>query len=136
MSQSLKIYVATKFEAKVIARRMMEFLTAKGHSITHDWTTEDAANNDEMGACAVEDARGVFDCDVLVIIPRPGCRGAWVEFGIALACRKPIVVVSPKRADVDSCIFEHMPDVWHVKTAEELVPVLAHLGGFNDSYRN
>lgn len=132
----MKVYVATKFEAKAIARRMMEFLRARGYSITHDWTTEDAANTDEMESCAIEDARGVFDADVLVIIPRPGCRGAWVEFGIALACRKPIVVVSRTKPDLDSCIFEHMPDVWHAKTAEDLVPILAHLEGFHDSYRN
>ena len=117
--KSLRIYIACKYERKEAARALMAAVRAAGHVVTHDWTQE--AEGADLEACALADVDGVCSADVLVIEPTDGCKGAWVEFGIAVACLIPIVVVGQ-----GGCIFERLPRVHHC-TADEVPAVLATL---------
>ena len=117
----MQIYVGTKWEAKDIASHAMGVLRRAGHEITHDWT---AVEQDGTGSAAhaIADVEGVETADVFVCIPLPDCKGTWVEFGIAVACLIPIIVVGEEYAW--KCIFEHLPRVTHVATIEDALAVL------------
>lgn len=102
----MRVYVATKFEAKDRARRVMRALEDAGHEITHDWTREeDGDGEDFLRACALADLAGVLSSDALVLLVEPGMRGAFVELGAALA-RGVRVVVSGETP----CIFASLAD--------------------------
>lgn len=106
----MRVYVATKFENKTGARELMRLLTRAGHVVTHDWTGKSAVTADEFRACALDDLDGVWSADVLVVENDPNMKGAWVEFGVALARLIPIVIVGGRH----ECIFEHLAAVVHV----------------------
>lgn len=129
----MRVYVATKFEAKGLARTFYEKLRAAGHVITCDWTNEDDATSVPR-ECAFADADGVLSADVLVIAPLTECRGAWVEFGIAVARMIPIVVytVDPRRT---WCVFEHLPQVVHVASIEGAVETVNDLQRQRSAYQ-
>lgn len=121
----MKIYVASKFENTLAVQIMHRVLREAGHEITHDWTVEDlAAENDPALAvrCAIDDVEGVEDADAVVLLMHPNMKGAWVEFGIALARFIPIVVVGGPRFE---CIFERLPSVAHVDDATGALAALA-----------
>lgn len=101
----------------------MRLLRAAGHEITHDWTGEHASTDEEWLECALRDLEGVWDADVLVIEVRPEMRGAWTEFGVAIARLIPVVVVGGDHA----CIFEWLPRISHVDTREQAVAVVSGL---------
>ncbi len=117
----MKCYVASRFNAdgKRVTRDLHERLTAAGHSITHDWTDED--KGDDPSECALRDFDGVWDADVLVMVPFPFCRGTWVELGIALARFLPVCVVDINRDPSSWCVFEHVPGVHHVDSLHAAV---------------
>lgn len=124
----MKIYVAAKWERRERAREIMDLLKQQGHVITHDWTHEDDSEMDErerdeyLEECAGQDEDGVHECEVFVIEPTTGCKGAWVEFGIARSADKPIIVIDPEKRR--ECIFERMPNVRHVPDLAALVDEL------------
>lgn len=117
----MRIYVATKFEERERAREVMFALVAAGHSITYDWTT----NEEFSVAQAARDRQGVMDADALVFIAEKDLayRGAWVEFGIAVARNIPIYILG---AFYLQCIFWRLANVHPVKSVTAVLEGLAH----------
>ena len=101
----MNIYVATKWENRSQARRVMNDLTDLGHHITHDWTTI----AQETAEVAAEDMVGVLRADRLVLLAEDDWpfRGTYVELGIALTAGIPVSIVGPYAA----VIFDKMPQV-------------------------
>src|SRR5688572_24206659 len=110
----VKIYVATSFKCQKEFHEFREKLEANGHTISHDWTKEDASKvpEDERPAyldrCARADLKGVYDADVVVLLAKPKMAGAFVELGYALGVGKPILVVGAKDKGNQDCIFYHL----------------------------
>lgn len=127
----MMVYVASRFSdaGKAITREVYAELRAKGHGITHDWTEEDVAlhSGKPIQEIAYDDFYGVLYADAVIIAPRfEGCRGAWVEFGIALAKNIPIIVIGQLDA---YNVFEHLPRIYHVDTPAAAVAKLGEIYG-------
>lgn len=125
----MKIYVATKFEAKEVCRMVQRKLLDAGHTITHDWTKEDVSTvppyrlNAYLAECAVADYQGVLDSDLVVFLARSDCKAAFTEIGMAIAWGRPVYVVSLE-ASMPNNIFFHLPPSFGVRvfsTIEELL---------------
>ncbi len=132
----MKVYVATKFENKDEVSRAMESLRAAGHTITHDWTEVDGAtyrSESQLAECAIDDLNGVETADALLFIPRPDCRGAWWECGVASANFIPIIIIDNAYARM--CIFEHLPGVIHARDLDHAIEILAELAAQYDAAR-
>ncbi len=119
----MKIYVAGKFEQKPRIRSLMMALEKRGHTITHDWTKEDATGKtgDELDAyldrCAQADVDGVLTADALVILPHPQGKGLYVELGLALSkWDMPIYAIGDKGKE--PCIFLKLKRVTWFATEE------------------
>lgn len=123
----MKIYVATKFEDGPFAKKVMESLQSAGHSITHDWTGESSAGKEGeelkqyLLKCATWDLEGVVSCDALILLNHPHGKGMFTELGIALALRKPVIVVKP---GVANNIFFHLPECRTVETVGEAIELV------------
>lgn len=117
----MKVYVAAKWEERERARNFMRSVRLLGHVITHDWTHETdeglsgAGRHRYLGSCATSDLQAVRDCDVLVLLHNPQCRGAYVELGIALGLAKVVIVVgSPRLESAEHLpVFYWLPSVLH-----------------------
>lgn len=109
----MKIYVAAKFEEGPLAHETMEKLKSMGHLITHDWTKENDSglSGAELAKyrnkCAMADVNGVRDADLLFLINHPNGKGMFTELGIALAHKKPVIVVDRSKANN---IFLHITE--------------------------
>lgn len=128
----MRVYVASKFENTLAVQVMHQVLREAGHEITHDWTVEDlAAENDVNLAleCAIDDVEGVENADAVVLLMHPNMKGAWVEVGIALARFIPIIIVGGPRFE---CIFERLPSVAHVDDAAGVLRALENLSASFD----
>jgi nucleoside 2-deoxyribosyltransferase len=95
----MQIYVAAKFENKQEVRRVQKILEANGHTITYDWTQEDATGREGdalqyyLQQCAVNDHNAVFECDVMLFLSQNNCQGAFTELGLAIAWGRPVYIV-------------------------------------------
>jgi hypothetical protein len=109
-----RIYVAAKFEEAKRAREVMDLLEARGHVVSHDWTSESVQGlagqdlEDYLSKCARQDFFGVTSADAVLVLNHDKLFGGMVEFGVALSLGKKIVVVEP---GVRDCIFWHMKEV-------------------------
>jgi nucleoside 2-deoxyribosyltransferase len=111
----MRFYVAGKYSERKLIREVMNELESMGHTITEDWTKHTDLNKALI--YAVRDTNGVKNCDALVeiMINHNTYQGAWVEFGIAIACDKPIYLIGDAG---DDCIFTKYPLVTRFKTLE------------------
>lgn len=103
----MQLYVAGKFEDTERVRDVQDELVAVGHTISFDWT------RDEDGFTSVQatrDMMGVMTADALVFVAEEplAYKGAYVEFGIALARGIPIYVLGN---GIDDCLFMTLPQV-------------------------
>lgn len=99
------IYVATWFNLRHKAKQAAKELEAEGHTITHKWweveepdhlhlESDAKAWTDFHRECAVNDVKGVREASaVVLLVPRSGGCGMWVEMGIALANNIPVYLV-------------------------------------------
>lgn len=123
----MKIYVASKFEEGPFVKKVMESLESAGHTITHDWTGESSAGKegDELKQyllkCATWDLEGVMSCDLLLLLNHPHGKGMFTEMGIALALRKPVIIVKP---EVANNIFFHLPECRSVATVGDAIELI------------
>lgn len=121
----MNIYVASKFENVDEVRRIQALLRSWGHSITFDWTPELAQSIElakhgdsldiqaQQDKAAICDFRGALMCDVLVLIPYPGLKGALVEMGIALGAGREVIIVGDLGPSDN--VFRHLPQVYTVE---------------------
>lgn len=106
---ALSVYLAARFSRKDLMRQYREELAVLGIGVTSRWLDETVPGTvtlDEVAApykikCASMDVRDIEAADVFVFFsehpeslwPRGGRH---VEFGYALALKKPIVVCGPR----------------------------------------
>ena len=94
------IYVATKWENREYARRIMNALEERGHVITYDWTQQEQESTEQ----AASDVWGVQLADVLLILANTDAayKGTYVELGVALGLFKRVLLVGD---GLDACLF-------------------------------
>lgn len=103
----MRIYVAGKFEDKARIQEVQRLLRSEGHSITYDWTVDE---DPVSSVQAMNDMHGVMKCDAFVFVAYEDLnfRGAYAEFGMALALGKPVYILG---TGADRCIFTNLPQV-------------------------
>ena len=110
----MRIYVAGKYEDRLIIRSIHKTLIKMGHEITVDWTNHDIYPNDaaalKQSQFAQDDVIGVLDADLFIglMLEEHYYKGLWCEMGIALGKGIPIYIIGNKG---DSCIFINHPSV-------------------------
>lgn len=94
----MKIFVSGKIGVHDTVQQAMRALEKRGHQITFDWTLiEHLRPYEENAATAARAATlevaGVKRADLLVMFVHERGVGMFVEFGVALALDKPVVVI-------------------------------------------
>ncbi len=112
-----RVYVAGAWPQRQRIRKVIEELTQKGWTVTHDWTKETKTMPvTEKGSCALLDLQGVRDADVLLGVmfkPDYSYRGTWTEIGAALALGHPVILYTPWENSV-------APDQWAATPASNV----------------
>lgn len=112
----MKVYVASHFAEKELSRKIREQLQANGHVCTSRWLDEepatDPADHEFRQKVALMDVDDVISGDVLVFRNPPesqkkGTGGRRVEFGIAVAYGKPILILGGP----SETVFDDLPNV-------------------------
>ena len=101
----MKVYVATAFLDKHLARAWMGKLREAGIEITHDWTVvesppggETTMSLSEQAMHAAGDLRGVRLADIVwVLAPETGGTGCWIEMGYGIGLTKCVIVSGSRR---------------------------------------
>lgn len=118
----MKIYLAARYSRLPTINQWAADLQALGHEITSRWSLNEShllpgelskqAADAERQRFALEDMEDIRACDMCVSLmeePRNNSRGGrHVEFGVALALRKRLVIVGPRET-----VFHHLPEVYH-----------------------
>lgn len=106
MVKLLQVYIAGRYSLKPQFRKWREDLNAQGIECTSQWLDEDIAATfegstaEELQKHSVRDVQDVSRSDALVLhtherrTVRSG-GGRFVEFGIAFALSKPVIIVGP-----------------------------------------
>lgn len=121
----MKLYVAGNpndsdgIGAMRITHTMRQLRNA-GHEITHDWTREVLNPRPSRRSIAEADVRGVEAADALVLVDADRGWGMYVEFGIAVARRIPIIVIEPRYHQV----FYSLPQVRLVMDVDGAIEAL------------
>jgi nucleoside 2-deoxyribosyltransferase len=117
----MKIYIASNLKNAVKVREVRDMLINYGHHITYDWTTHGlVTDKSKLTEIAINEYRGVCDCDALVVL-WPAGFGTHVEFGVALANNKPIHFYIPDDQDIEMKSFYFMPNVIIYKDLNDLL---------------
>lgn len=112
----MKIYVASSILNKKKVQKVQQKLTNLGHTITFDWTKDEAINKEASVVCAFNDLGGVFTADCIVILA-PGRIGTFTEFGYALGLGRPVILVG---FDANDCPFFLLPSVQRINRIKDL----------------
>ena len=115
----MKIYLAAMYAWRARVKAYAQELSALGFTVTSSWLRETKPPEIELGDCsnrflrdhAERDEADIRAADTLVIFtvaPTKGTKrgGRHVEFGIALALGKTLIVCGPREN-----IFHHLPMV-------------------------
>lgn len=132
----MKIYLCARYSRRDEMRVVRAELQRLGHEITSRWLDTEWEGKDDSGSSAapaeyreqhaLEDVEDVAAADCLIAFtepPRSGGRGGrHVEFGIALALGKQLIVIGWREN-----IFHHHPrvkvyDRWTIKLSEAAKP--------------
>ncbi len=106
----MKFYLAAPYGRREEIKEHAEQLIVSGHTVTSRWLYGDGEEGDENPSpeqarkWAVEDFVDIMKCEALVLFNsgQHGRGGCQVEFGIALALTKPVVLVGKP-----STVFHH-----------------------------
>ena len=125
----MRAYLAAAYGRKQEIQAAAAYLELKGMEIISDWHQELYAPGIDMrtltGAIirglAEKDLEQLADCDTMVFFAEPQTQqpprgGRHVEFGIALALGKRIVVVGEREN-----IFHHLPGITTVDSIEQVL---------------
>lgn len=127
-------YIAARFSRRPEANALANELQRRGHTITSRWVKPETdhvlptglskqAEDGECARFAMEDYVDVVDCEVMVSLmeePRSNGRGGrHVEFGMALALHKELVIIGPRET-----VFHHLSAVHHFDTTEAFLAAL------------
>lgn len=116
----MRYYIATTLDNVEEHKKLKATLDLAGdYELTYDWTTHGSilgAREKRFVEVAALEANGVIAADVLVVI-LPGGRGTHTEFGMAVACGKPVIVVGPAE-DLNRrgnpCVFYWLKNVTRI----------------------
>jgi hypothetical protein len=121
-----KIYVASSLLNKENVNELYRFLAENGHEITYDWTTHGrVTGQDELIIIARKEFDGVVDADLLLML-MPARNGSHVEFGVALALGKPIIIVTANSLYEDKS-FYHLDNVHIVSDTKSIMDLIKTL---------
>lgn len=112
-----KAYIATKWENRARAAELAEILEQYGWEITRKWwayPSFEVVTPEYQQAEAIDDIAAVRAADVVYVIMEKDLpyRGAWAEFGAALAFGKPVFVIGE---EAKKCVFAYHPLVTFVE---------------------
>jgi nucleoside 2-deoxyribosyltransferase len=122
----MKIYLAGKWADRANIRTIMDSLEAKGHTITHDWTSHENENDrspEYLKRCAHLDIEGVRNAELIIVLmtdPKYAYRGSFTEIGAAVALRKHVHIVCPDPNAYcrTNCFFFHPLIIHHRQLSE------------------
>lgn len=119
----MKVYVASSLDNASKIKEYIQLLQSSGHTISYDWTHHGKISDPiQCEKIAVLESDGVRQCEVLIMV-QPARTGSHVEFGIALAMHKPIIIV--EEVEVENKTFYHMPGVYRVNCINEAINLLS-----------
>lgn len=107
----MKFYLASGLPNIEAAKKLAGFLKDHGHQQTYDWTVHGPvfkADQPPLTNCAVmqktaeSEVEGVLAADVVIVL-LPCGRGTHIEMGVALAAKKPVIIVTP------SALYDEKP---------------------------
>jgi nucleoside 2-deoxyribosyltransferase len=123
----IRVYIAAPFELQSDAQYLARLLSMRPQPIgcTARWLTAGGTNDQAWADRCVAD---VVRCDVLVALnpadwKRSGTGGRHVEYGIAVALRKPLVIVGQR-----SNLFHHVAGVELVEVGPECTQIVQAYG--------
>jgi hypothetical protein len=126
----MRIYIASSFLNKENVRIARDLCVSAGHTITFDWTSEDAGERtglelaNYLSNAALKDYNGARTADVLIVLHDDRGRGMATEFGIALGLGIPVFIVGAYDPTGHMRnIFYHL----HVNHCASIVEVLERL---------
>jgi nucleoside 2-deoxyribosyltransferase len=125
-SETVKIYLAARYSRNPEMRDWAKILTNEGHEITSRWINgghelSDVATDRDRARLAREDFHDLLQADVVIAFteePRKPSNqrgGRHVEFGIALAYQKRIIIYGSREN-----VFHFMPGIKQCDTQTQL----------------
>lgn len=116
-----KIYLAAMYSRIHDMQRVRDLLVAKGHRVTSQWIDGREAD-DTMASAAIMNLKDLLEADTLVAFSLPrgmmhNGGGRHVEFGLAIAFEKKVIVVGPRGEHV----FHALPGILFFSTFDELL---------------
>jgi hypothetical protein len=122
---TMKLYLAARYDRRSEMRDVSAALAKAGHFVTSRWIYPRQSGPDLVSA--IEDIEDLMEADCLVsFTERPIQSAPWaarggrhVEFGVALASGKRLVVIGPREN-----IFHHLPRVDVFPTLGDWLAVL------------
>lgn len=131
MSDPIKVYLASRFGRQEEIRQHRERLRSLGFVVVSRWLDEEWSSargqpvtHQHKTMWAAYDYDDVRSCDVMINFTEPednsyGRGGRHVEFGLAMAWNKRLVVVGHREN-----VFHHLPFVEFCETFEQAVALL------------
>jgi len=121
----LKVYLASNYSSHPEMRQVRELLQLKGFLVTSRWINGEhevleGQSHNLNSSFAKDDWDDLEQADIVIWFSRDktnrGRGGRHVEFGLALAWKKPLYVVGHKEN-----VFHWLPQVKHYNTLESLI---------------
>lgn len=119
-----KVYVAGKMTAKKEVQRVQRLVKDRGGIITFDWTgpegkTQRDWHHDPAGArrIAQTERDAVEEADLLILVNWERGLGMYIEAGMALLQRKPVLLWG-KTCD---SVFFHLDEIDYVEEEKTLI---------------
>jgi nucleoside 2-deoxyribosyltransferase len=128
MKDSMKFYIASKFENYEQVKNLANSLKLFGLEQTYDWTVHSSIKETDietLKSIGQREYDGVKNADIVIILTPQG-RGTHVELGMAIAFNK-IVYICHKddkffKCDDNTSTFYWLPNIYHFTgNIEELV---------------
>ena len=117
----MKIYVAGNNLER--AKKVMDTLVEKGHTITFDWVS-DIENNSNPADKVIIEREAVKLADTLVLLWASDQESARYETGMAMGLHKPIIVSGFTKKNR---WFTLLPEVISIESDEDIISALNNL---------
>ena len=101
----MHVYVASAFANKEEVRFVQRELINNGHTISYDWTQDDASHlipdscqfYSFLEQCGSNDLRGILAAAAVIVIAHPEMRDTRTEMGIAIGAEIPCFILYSER---------------------------------------
>jgi len=124
-----QLYIAAPWVSRADVPAIADMFEREGYHITERWwehrdvpnypNNTTPAEDFELRQQAIKDVNGVILADALVLLNTQKSEGKIVEMGIAIACRKPVIVVGAR-----TNLFCWLESVYNVVTVNDALRVL------------